>query len=600
MDRLGPQRPRHDRAVRLAAASSTPRPSTGSPRSCAGRSSTASWSPARRCARWRWPTRSASPAPRSARRSAVLVAEGLATREPQPRRLGGQRPTPTRCATSAGPGRCSRSPAYGAGRRPTESARDAVRDGAGGLHGRGPRRRVLPGAQRAPPGLPPVPGRAHRVAAAGGHGREPVRRAPAGAGPGRPDPAQRPRPGGLPHQPRCELLERGDIEAAVAELDRAPRGRGGRDPRRALGDLGRTCLGIGRREVPDLAADQRRRPRRWPPGCSTASASTAPRPGRPRVADKLLPLLLVALILGSSTSFVKPIVKLLSIPFIIITLGLFLLVINALMLLLTGWLAGHLDIGFHVDGFWTAVGGAIVITLVTWVLDRPRSVIRSLVAVPSHPAARAAQPGPYRVALVCLGNICRSPMAARRARGAGRATPGSRPGRGRQLRHRRLARRRPDGPARGGHPDRGGLRRQPRTGPGSSTPSWSTTTTWCWPWTAQNLADCSAARTRPGESACSATSTPSTPGADVPDPYYGGHDGFEEVLAMVERTADALVAALARASEPWRDHADDPAAAGRPAGRGSCSARRWSPPPRWPAATSAPPPGCGSATARPR
>ena len=54
----------------------------------------------------------------------------------------------------------------------------------------------------------------------------------------------------------------------------------------------------------------------------------------------------------------KPIVTFLSIPFIILTLGLFLLVINALMLMLTGWMAGQLDIGFHVDGFWTALSAA--------------------------------------------------------------------------------------------------------------------------------------------------------------------------------------------------------------------------------------------------
>ena len=69
------------------------------------------------------------------------------------------------------------------------------------------------------------------------------------------------------------------------------------------------------------------------------------------------------------TSFVKPILTFLSIPFIIITLGLFLLVINAGMLLLTGWLAEQLDIGFQVNGFWPAVGGAIVITVVTWIVD---------------------------------------------------------------------------------------------------------------------------------------------------------------------------------------------------------------------------------------
>jgi putative membrane protein len=85
--------------------------------------------------------------------------------------------------------------------------------------------------------------------------------------------------------------------------------------------------------------------------------------------DKLLPLLGVALIFGAITSFVKPILTILSIPFILLTLGLFLLVINAGMLMLTGWLADKFDLGFHVEGFWTAVGGAIVITVTTWVVD---------------------------------------------------------------------------------------------------------------------------------------------------------------------------------------------------------------------------------------
>jgi putative membrane protein len=84
--------------------------------------------------------------------------------------------------------------------------------------------------------------------------------------------------------------------------------------------------------------------------------------------DKIGPLLFVALILGIVNSFVSPILKFFSIPFIIITLGLFLLVINALMLLFTEWLAGLFDIDFYVNGFWTAVGGAIVITVVTWIV----------------------------------------------------------------------------------------------------------------------------------------------------------------------------------------------------------------------------------------
>jgi len=94
-----------------------------------------------------------------------------------------------------------------------------------------------------------------------------------------------------------------------------------------------------------------------------------PAHGQEEIKHKLVPLLLVALILGVVTSFVKPVLTILSIPFIIVTLGLFLLVINAAMLKLTSWFADKLDIGFHVEGFWPAVGGAIVITVVTWIVD---------------------------------------------------------------------------------------------------------------------------------------------------------------------------------------------------------------------------------------
>jgi putative membrane protein len=93
---------------------------------------------------------------------------------------------------------------------------------------------------------------------------------------------------------------------------------------------------------------------------------TGPSSGSEEIRHKLIPLLLVSLILGVVSSFVKPIVTFFSIPFIILTLGLFLLVINALMLMFTAWIAGVLDIGFHVNGFWNAVLGSIVITLVNW------------------------------------------------------------------------------------------------------------------------------------------------------------------------------------------------------------------------------------------
>ncbi len=96
---------------------------------------------------------------------------------------------------------------------------------------------------------------------------------------------------------------------------------------------------------------------------------TGPRQGMDEIQEKILPLLLVAAILSVINSFVRPVLTILSIPFIIVTLGLFLLVINAGMLLLTSELADALDIGFRVKSFWPAVGGAIVITVVSWILD---------------------------------------------------------------------------------------------------------------------------------------------------------------------------------------------------------------------------------------
>jgi putative membrane protein len=97
---------------------------------------------------------------------------------------------------------------------------------------------------------------------------------------------------------------------------------------------------------------------------------TGPSEGGEELKHKLLPLLGVALILGVVNALVRPVLRLLSLPIILLTLGLFLIVINALMLLLTSWLAGVLDIGFEVTGFWPAVGGAIIITIVTWFVDR--------------------------------------------------------------------------------------------------------------------------------------------------------------------------------------------------------------------------------------
>jgi putative membrane protein len=80
-------------------------------------------------------------------------------------------------------------------------------------------------------------------------------------------------------------------------------------------------------------------------------------------------LLLVALVFGLVNAVVKPLVQVLTLPLFIVTLGLFTLVVNALMLLLTSWLADVLDLSFHVEGFWTAVLGGLIISIVSWALS---------------------------------------------------------------------------------------------------------------------------------------------------------------------------------------------------------------------------------------
>ncbi len=75
-------------------------------------------------------------------------------------------------------------------------------------------------------------------------------------------------------------------------------------------------------------------------------------------------VLIATLVLGILNAFVKPALSILSLPFILLTLGLFLLVINALVLMATAWLVP----GFHVAGFWPAVGGSLVISIVSFFL----------------------------------------------------------------------------------------------------------------------------------------------------------------------------------------------------------------------------------------
>ena len=79
--------------------------------------------------------------------------------------------------------------------------------------------------------------------------------------------------------------------------------------------------------------------------------------------------LAVALIIGIINTFLKPIIKVVGCAFYVITLGLFALIVNAGLLLLTSWIAEQLKVPFHVSGFWAAFWGAIIIGVVSWVLD---------------------------------------------------------------------------------------------------------------------------------------------------------------------------------------------------------------------------------------
>lgn len=81
--------------------------------------------------------------------------------------------------------------------------------------------------------------------------------------------------------------------------------------------------------------------------------------------DGFLTVLLVALVFGVVNTFIRPILRLISLPVLILTLGLFTLVINTAMLGLTAWLLDALTI----DGFWSAFLGALVISLVSAVLN---------------------------------------------------------------------------------------------------------------------------------------------------------------------------------------------------------------------------------------
>ena len=81
--------------------------------------------------------------------------------------------------------------------------------------------------------------------------------------------------------------------------------------------------------------------------------------------DSFAAALIAALVLGLINTFIRPLLVLLTLPATVLTLGLFIFVINGLLF----WFVGSFVQGFHVAGFWSAVGGAILYSIISWALS---------------------------------------------------------------------------------------------------------------------------------------------------------------------------------------------------------------------------------------
>ncbi|MEU4155608.1 phage holin family protein [Actinoplanes sp. NPDC026670] len=86
-------------------------------------------------------------------------------------------------------------------------------------------------------------------------------------------------------------------------------------------------------------------------------------------ANKAGTLLAVAVIFGLVNAVLRPIIKAIGCGFYVLTLGLVAVLVNGLLLLLTSWIADKLDLAFHVDGVFTAILGALLVGIVSWLLN---------------------------------------------------------------------------------------------------------------------------------------------------------------------------------------------------------------------------------------
>jgi len=80
-------------------------------------------------------------------------------------------------------------------------------------------------------------------------------------------------------------------------------------------------------------------------------------------------MIIIGAVFGIVNSFIKPLVKFFTFPFIILTLGLFTLIINTLMLVITAALSGSFNLGLQIHGFWPAFWGALIVSIVSMFLS---------------------------------------------------------------------------------------------------------------------------------------------------------------------------------------------------------------------------------------
>ena len=81
---------------------------------------------------------------------------------------------------------------------------------------------------------------------------------------------------------------------------------------------------------------------------------------------QVIAIAVVAVVFGIVNALIKPVLTVISLPFLILTLGLFAIVINAAMLKLTGWVANQVGLGFHVGSWGSAAWGAVIVGVASW------------------------------------------------------------------------------------------------------------------------------------------------------------------------------------------------------------------------------------------